>query len=138
MKPDTCTERYDVDPPDISRQVTRITLGGPSACLVLLTLRGVGMGRWESAEAILVALTKRRRAESATSGKVAISPLGLDSYLARELATELAGPEALRPVAASIDSWANSFRDASSTRQREAETAGYVIRTSGGVGRRRG
>ena len=96
------------------------------------------MGRWESAEAILVALTKRRRAESATSGKEVISPLSLDSCLARELATELAGPEALSAAAASIDTWANSFRDASSTRQREAETAGYVIRTSGGVGGRRG
>jgi len=87
VKPDTCTGRYDVNPTGISMKVARITLGGPSACHVLLTSRGVGMGRWESAEAIVAALTKSRRAESAESGKVAISPFSLDSCLERELAT---------------------------------------------------
>jgi len=46
------------------------------------------MGWRESAEAIVAALTKSRRAESAESGKVAISPLSLDSCLERELVTE--------------------------------------------------
>ena len=55
LKPDTCTERYDVDPTGISRKVARITLGGPSACLVLPALQGAGMGWRESAEAILAA-----------------------------------------------------------------------------------
>ncbi len=58
VKPDTCTEGYDVNPTDISMKVTRITLGGPPACLVLLTSKGVGMGWRESAEAIVAALTK--------------------------------------------------------------------------------
>ena len=53
VKPDTCTERYEVNPADISMKVTRITLGGPPACPVLLTSRGVEMGWWESAEAIV-------------------------------------------------------------------------------------
>ena len=46
------------------------------------------MGWRESAEAIVAALTKLRRAESSESGKVAISPLSLDSCLERELVTE--------------------------------------------------
>ena len=45
------------------RKVTRITLGGLSACLVLPASRGVGMGRQKSAEAVVVGLTDRRRAE---------------------------------------------------------------------------
>ena len=36
VKPDTCTERYALDPTDISVKVARITLGGPPTCLVLL------------------------------------------------------------------------------------------------------
>ena len=45
------------------RKVTRLTLGGLSACLVLPALRSVGMGRQKSAEAIVVGLTARQRAE---------------------------------------------------------------------------
>lgn len=35
VKPDTCTERYEVNPADISMKVTRITLGDLSPCHVL-------------------------------------------------------------------------------------------------------
>jgi hypothetical protein len=45
------------------RKVTRITLGGLPACLVLPASRGVGMGWQKSAEAIRVGLTIRQRAE---------------------------------------------------------------------------
>ena len=62
-KPDTCTEGADVDAAGISVKVTRITLGGLSACLVLPASRGVGMGWQKSAEAVVVGLTDRRRAE---------------------------------------------------------------------------
>ena len=54
VKPDTCTERYEVNPADISMKVTRITLGGLLSCYVLLASRGGGMGRQKSAEAIVV------------------------------------------------------------------------------------
>ena len=43
--------------------VTRITLGGLSTCLVLPASRGVGMGWQKSAEAIRAGLTDRQRAE---------------------------------------------------------------------------
>ena len=54
-KPDTCTERYDVNPTGISRKVARITLGD------LFGLpRATGTERWrdgeqKSAEAVVVA-----------------------------------------------------------------------------------
>ena len=54
-KPDTCTERYDVDPTGISMKVTRFTLGDLPTCLVLPTSQGVGMGWQKSAEAVVVA-----------------------------------------------------------------------------------
>ena len=54
-KPETCTERYDVNPTGISMKVARITLGGPSACLVLLASRGAGMDCQKSAEVIVCA-----------------------------------------------------------------------------------
>ena len=54
-KPETCTERYDVDPTGISVKVARLTLGDLPSCLVLLTSQGVGMGWQKSAEAIVVA-----------------------------------------------------------------------------------
>ena len=100
-KPDTCTERCNVNPTGISRKVARITLGGPPACLVLLALRDAGMGWRESAEAILAILTKSQRAEPAKSGKGAMSPLSLDSCPERELATRAVGagsPEGGRSV----------------------------------------
>ena len=50
-------------------KVTRITLGGLSACLVLPASRGVGMGWQKSAEAIRVGLTTRRRAEHEVTGQ---------------------------------------------------------------------
>jgi hypothetical protein len=90
-KPGTCTERYEVYPADISMKVARITLGGPSTCLVLLASRGAGMGWRESAEAIVAAPSKPRRAEPATSGKEAISALSLDSCPAREPTTDAVG-----------------------------------------------
>ncbi len=34
-------------------KVTRLTLGSPSSCLVLPALRGVGMGRRMTAEAVV-------------------------------------------------------------------------------------
>ena len=74
------------------------------------------MGRWESAEAIVAALTKQRRAEPAKNGKVAISPLSLDSCPAWELATKQKGPEVPRAVVVSIGQRANGLRNASSAR----------------------
>jgi hypothetical protein len=100
-KPDTCTERYDVNPAGISMKVARITLGGPPACHVLLVSKDAGMGWRASAEAKVAALTKSRRAEPAKSGKGAMSPLSLDSYPERELATRVVGagsPEGGRSV----------------------------------------
>ena len=95
VKPNTCTERYDVNPTGISRKVARITLGGPPACLVLLAWRGARMGWRESAEAIGAALTKSQRAEPAKSGKGAMSPLSLDRCPERELATRAVGAGSL-------------------------------------------
>jgi len=40
-------------------KVARITRGDLPTCLVLLALRGVGMGWQKSAEAIVVVLTRR-------------------------------------------------------------------------------
>jgi hypothetical protein len=91
VKPDTCTERCDVDPTGISMKVVRITLGGPPACLVLPASRDAGMGWRESAEALLATQTKSRRAEPAKSGKGAISPLSLGRCPERELATRAVG-----------------------------------------------
>lgn len=50
-------------------KVTRITLGGLSTCLVLPSSRGVGMGWQKSAEAVVVGLTTRQRAEHEVSGQ---------------------------------------------------------------------
>ncbi len=50
-------------------KVTRITLGGLSACLVLPASRGVGMGWQKSAEAIGVGVTSRQRAEHEVNGQ---------------------------------------------------------------------
>lgn len=41
------------------REVTRITLGGLSACLVLPVSRDIGRGWQKSAEAILIGFTNR-------------------------------------------------------------------------------
>ena len=54
-KPNTCTERYDVNPTGISVKVARITLGDLPPCLVLLTSQGVGMGWQKSAEVVVAA-----------------------------------------------------------------------------------
>ena len=62
-KPDTYTESTAVNAAGISVKVARLTLGGLSTCLVLPASKGAGMGWQKSAEAILVALTNRRRAE---------------------------------------------------------------------------
>jgi hypothetical protein len=107
-KPDTCTERCDVNPTGISKKVARITLGGPPVCLVLPTSRDAGMGWRESAEAIRAALTKSRRAEPAKSGKGAMSPLSLDSCPERELAIRAVGagsPEGDRSVYRPMGEW---------------------------------
>ena len=96
------------------------------------------MGRWETAEAVVVTPTKSRRAEPAKSGKGVISPLSSGSCPERELATKQQRPEVPRAVATSIGQRANSQRNVSSPRKREAGTAGFVIRTSGGVGGRKG
>ncbi len=61
-KPDTCTERCDVYPADISVKVARITRGDLAVCLELPTSRGVGMHCQKSAEAI-VGVNRSRRAE---------------------------------------------------------------------------
>lgn len=53
LKPDTCTERYDVNPTGISVKVARLTLGGLRVCLVLLPSRGGRMGSQESAEVVV-------------------------------------------------------------------------------------
>jgi hypothetical protein len=50
-------------------KVTRLTLGGLSACLVLPASRGVGKGWQKSAEAIRVGVTDRQRAEHEVSGQ---------------------------------------------------------------------
>ena len=60
-KPNSCTERYDVDPADISMTVARITLGDLSVCLVLPAPQGAGMGRQGSADAIVA--TRNRSGE---------------------------------------------------------------------------
>jgi len=52
-KPNTCTEAVDVYAAGISVKVTRITLGGLSACHWLPVPRGTGMGVQKSAEAIV-------------------------------------------------------------------------------------
>jgi hypothetical protein len=87
-KPETCTERRDVDPTGISvkvgAQYPGRSGGLPRATDIERCWDGsMGVSRGHSSH-----LTKWRRAESAESGKVAISPLSLDSGPARELATE--------------------------------------------------
>jgi hypothetical protein len=76
VKPDTCTERYDVNPTGISMKVTRITLGGPPVCPVLLTPKGVEMGRWESAEAIVAPdpVVKGRICRERKGGYLSVRP----------------------------------------------------------------
>jgi len=86
--PDTCTEPYVVDPTGISMKVTRITPGRPTGLPCATGIArcrdgSMGVGRRHSSRP-----TKRRTAESAESEKVAISPFSLDSYPAKEMATE--------------------------------------------------
>ena len=57
LKPDTYTERLNVNAAGISVKVARITLGDLHICLVLVISRDVAMGVQKSAEVILGCLT---------------------------------------------------------------------------------
>lgn len=59
-KLDTHTERCDVQPTGISRKVARITPGYLPLCQCATGVRGAGMGRQKSADAVVVLQNRQR------------------------------------------------------------------------------
>ena len=69
-KPDTCTERYDVNPTGISVTVARLTPGDLSSRHVLPTSRGVGREWQKSAEVVVAALTEAAKGRTCVEWQV--------------------------------------------------------------------